>query len=60
MPKNKKEIEQDIDKLYDHAEVANREMGVIKTDIAWIKKAMFMVASSSIGAFFTALANILK
>jgi hypothetical protein len=28
----------DIEKLYDHARIANEEMGVIKNDIAWIKE----------------------
>lgn len=28
----------DIEKLYDHARVANEEMAVIKNDMAWIKK----------------------
>lgn len=31
------EVKKDIDALYDHAKIANEEMGVIKTDIAWIK-----------------------
>ena len=29
---------EDIKQLYKHADVANREMGVVKTDIKWIKK----------------------
>jgi len=33
-----KEFKDAITKLGDHAEIANKEMGVIKTDIGWIKK----------------------
>ena len=33
-----KETEKNIEKLYDHAEVANREMGAVKTDMEWVKK----------------------
>ena len=34
------ENSKDIEKLYDHAKVANHEMGVIKNDIAWIKEVL--------------------
>ena len=32
-----KDIKSDIDKLYDHARIANEEMAVIKTDVGWLK-----------------------
>lgn len=32
-----KEVAKDIDNLYSHAEIANKEMGQIKTDIAIMK-----------------------
>lgn len=33
----KTKIQKDIEKLYNHAEVANKEMGLIRNDIEWIK-----------------------
>lgn len=33
-----KEVQDDIKNLYNHAEVANKEMGIIKTDIAVLKE----------------------
>lgn len=34
------EIREDIKQLYKHADIANREMGVIKNDVSWIKSAL--------------------
>ena len=55
-------IEKDIEQLYDHAKVANEEMTTIKTDlaevktnIAWLMKFFWIVATSSIGAFLGSL-----
>lgn len=31
------EVKQDIEHLYNHADIANKEMGTIKTDIAVLK-----------------------
>ena len=28
---------EDIQQLFSHADIANREMGIVQTDIAWIK-----------------------
>lgn len=36
------------------------ELAEIKTDVSWLKKSIYIVASSSVGAFFTALANLFK
>jgi len=41
------ETKKDIEHLYKHAEVANREMGIIKTDVDWIKKKLEKVDSRS-------------
>jgi len=67
MPKTKKDLEKDITQLYNHAEIANREMGevkttmaIIKNDVAWLKKFFWVVASSAIGALGTGLLNLLK
>lgn len=35
-----KEVKEDIKELYNHARVANEEMGIIKTDIKWIKEGL--------------------
>lgn len=39
-----KETQAQINELKEHARVANEEMGVIKTDIAWLKKSVEDIA----------------
>ena len=50
-----------------HIETINSELGDVKvnmakirTDVNWIKKNYWIVASASIGALITALFNVLK
>lgn len=35
-----KETQAQINELKTHAQIANEEMGIIKTDVAWLKKSM--------------------
>ena len=56
-----KQVQSDIrDIRENHLSHIKVELEGLKTDVAWIKKFGYLVASSSIGAFFTALANLLK
>lgn len=68
-------IEQDrrIDKVEDHIATTNREMGEVrdsiatvkidvagvKTDVSWLKRFFFIIASSSIGALVVGIINLL-
>ena len=61
-----KETEEHIDRLYEHAEIANKEMGLIKeslgvlsTDMNWLKKFFWIVAGSSTGGLITGIINLL-
>lgn len=49
----------DIEKLYDHAAIANEEMGVIKNDIKWIKERLDSVDSKLWWIITTAIAGII-
>ena len=60
------DIEKDVEKLYDHARVANGEMSVIKVDLAtvkndvsWLKRFFWIVATSSVGSFLGAVWQLL-
>ena len=62
-----KQSQDDIAKLYNHAKVANEEMGAVKidlatvkTDVAWIKKFFWIVATSAIGSLGTGLLNLFR
>jgi len=50
----KQELQKEIQELrtnvYKHVETSNREMGEIQTDVAWLKKTYWVVASASISA----------
>lgn len=60
------EVAEHIDRLYKHAEIANREMGTIKetlgilsTDMGWLKRFFWLVAGSSIGSLLAAVFNLI-
>jgi len=52
------ENRRDIERLFDHAEVANREMGVIKNDIGWIKRKLEKVDNRNWWILGTVLVGI--
>lgn len=61
-----KEVKEDISRLYTHADIANKEMGEIKnimwvlqTDVAWLKRFFWIVATSSVGGLATGILNLL-
>jgi len=56
-----KQVQSDIKDIREnHLGHIKVELEGLKTDITWIKKFGYLVASSSIGAFFTALANLFR
>lgn len=46
--------------VYRHVEITNAELGALKADVEWLKRFFWVVATSSVGAFFAAIANLLK
>ncbi len=61
-----KEQDRRIDKVELHIETTNREMGEVqrdlakvKTDVSWLKRFFWIVASSSIGALVVGLLNLI-
>lgn len=60
------EFRKDIDNLGKHAEIANKEMGEVKTllgilsnDVGWLKKFFWIVAGASIGGLIAGVLNLL-
>ena len=56
------ETKENIKRLYDHAEIANKEMGEIKEhitgihiDLVWLKKFLWAFLTPAIGVILTAL-----
>ncbi|MEA2036693.1 MAG: hypothetical protein U9O94_04245 [Nanoarchaeota archaeon] len=54
-----KQNKADITKLYDHADIANREMGEVKTDIKWLKDRFFALDLKVWGILITVIVDIL-
>ena len=52
-------LECDMNIVKDHIAVTNSEMGKVKTDVEWLVKFFWIVASSSIGTLLIGLANLL-
>jgi catabolite regulation protein CreA len=53
------ELEKKMDAVFDHIAVTNEEMGKVKTNVEWLKNNYWIVVSASVGAFITAVANII-
>jgi len=60
------DVKKDIEQLYAHAKVANNEMGDIKvsmiqisTDVDWLKRSYWVVATASFGGLIGAVINLL-
>ena len=53
------EIEKKMDAVFEHIANTNEELGEIKTDVGWIKRFFWIVATASIGGLIAALLNLL-
>lgn len=60
------EVKEDLNRLYRHAEIANKEMGelrtlfgIVQSDVGWLKKFFWVIAGSSIGGLVTGILNLL-
>ena len=60
------ENKKDIDQLYKHADVANREMGTVKVDLAqvksdvsWLVKTYWVILGSSVGSLLAGIIALL-
>ena len=68
------DTQKDIKQLFTHAEIANKEMGEIKkemgdinvniakifTDVNWIMKFFWVIATSAIGGLIASVFNLLQ
>lgn len=48
-----------LDSIEKHIIIINEEMGSVKTDVAWLKKFFWLIATASVGGLITALLNLL-
>ena len=62
-----KEQDRRLDKVELHIETTNREMGEVqrdlakvKTDVSWLKRFFWIVATSSVGALIAGVINLLS
>ena len=60
------ETQSDIKQLFSHADIANREMYVIKidiadikTDLSWLKRFFWIVLSASVGTLITGVLSLI-
>lgn len=53
------DLEKKMDAVFGHISKTNEEMGHIKTDVVWIKRFFWIVATASIGCLIGALLNLL-
>ena len=49
------ELEKKLEVVFSHIATTNGELAKIKTDVCWLKKTYWVVASASIGAFIASL-----
>lgn len=52
-------IRKELDGLHEHADIANREMGEIKTDIKWLKETMQSIGNRTWWILGTLIIGIL-
>ena len=48
-----------MDTVFDHISKTNEEMGRIKTDVSWLTRFFWIVATASIGGLIAALLNLI-
>lgn len=53
------DLEKKMDAVFEHIATTNAEMGYIKSDVGWLKKFFWIVATASIGGLIAAVLNLL-
>lgn len=53
------DLEKKVEVVFTHIAKTNEEMGQIKTDVGWIKRFFWIVATASIGGLIGALINLI-
>ena len=48
-----------LNKIEKHTEKMNEELGVVKTDVAWLKRFFWIIATASIGGLIAGVLNLL-
>jgi hypothetical protein len=55
-----KDVEDKMNGIFEHISTTNSEMGVIKTDVAWLKKFFWVVVTASVGGLIASILNLLE
>ena len=53
------DLESKMDAVFGHIAKTNEEMGQIKTDVSWLTRFFWIVATASIGGLIGALINLI-
>ena len=53
------DLENKMDAVFSHIAKTNEEMGQIKTDVSWLTRFFWIVATASIGGLIAALLNLI-
>ena len=48
-----------MDAVFGHISITNEKMGQIKTDVSWLTRFFWIVATASIGGLIAALLNLI-
>ena len=54
------DLEISMDTIKNHISITNSEMGCVKTDVAWLKRFFFIIATASIGGLIASVLNLLE
>lgn len=53
------DLEKKMDAVFGHIANTNTEMGCIKSDVSWLKRFFWIIATASIGGLIATLLNLL-
>ncbi len=53
------DLENKMDAVFSHIAKTNEEVGQIKTDVSWLTRFFWIVATASIGGLIAALLNLI-
>jgi hypothetical protein len=53
------DLERKVEVVFGHIAKTNEEMGQIKTDVSWLTRFFWIVATASIGGLIAALLNLI-
>lgn len=48
-----------LDKIEKHFKTMNEEFGIVKTDVSWLKRFFWIIATTSIGGLIAGILNLI-